>query len=162
MHSNLEQIADHWNNGQALQAGRLIFDNIPSVARPRWAARVLRLYLRYTGVDPSKFSNVLQTAENPDLWKNGHDVFDELRRAVLSLQELQKSVGLTRDQVVFAGALNLSELVAKVTYNASNPIDEFDEDSGWWIAAFLRSYVDLNPENRNLWREAWSVLVDEL
>jgi hypothetical protein len=30
--------------------------------------------------------------------------------------------------------LVLAELVAKVTYNETNPDDEFDEDSGWWVA----------------------------
>jgi hypothetical protein len=42
---------------------------------------------------------------------------------------------LTKDQETLASLLLLAEMVAKVTYNATDPPDEFDENSGWWIAA---------------------------
>jgi hypothetical protein len=51
----------------------------------------------------------------------------------------------------------LAELVAKVTYNATDPPDRFDEDSGWWIAACLRDLVDrLGDEEFS--EAAWSAL----
>lgn len=51
--------------------------------------------------------------------------------------------------------LPLGELVAKVTYNATNPMDEFDEDSGWWIAPCLQDILSrLNDDAFS--NEAWA------
>jgi len=44
--------------------------------------------------------------------------------------------------------------VAKVTYNATNPTDEFDEDSGWWIARCLKDVLELLGDDefsRSMW-----------
>jgi hypothetical protein len=38
--------------------------------------------------------------------------------------------------------MELAELTAKVTYNATHPPDEFDEDCGWWIAVYLKRLLD--------------------
>ena len=61
---------------------------------------------------------------------------------------------------MFASLLSLAELVAKVTYNAVDPPDEFDEDSGWWIAASLRGFVDLWMDDE-FSKVAWSALCCE-
>jgi hypothetical protein len=37
----------------------------------------------------------------------------------------------------------LAENVAKVLYNATDPRDEFDEDSGWWIVSCLKDILDV-------------------
>jgi hypothetical protein len=37
--------------------------------------------------------------------------------------------------------LLLAEIAAKVMYNATQPDDPFDEDSGWWLAPCLRELL---------------------
>jgi len=64
------------------------------------------------------------------------------------------------EQVMFPFLLSLAELVAKVTYNAVDPPDEFDEDSGWWIAASLRAFVE-RWNDTNFSEAAWSALCCE-
>jgi hypothetical protein len=54
--------------------------------------------------------------------------------------------------------LSLAELVAKVTYNAAEPPDPFDEDSGWWIAASIRGFVDHRWKDQEFSEAAWSAL----
>ena len=44
----------------------------------------------------------------------------------------------------------------KVTYNATNPNDEFDEDSGWWIVACLRGFVDARWKDEEFATAAWT------
>jgi hypothetical protein len=156
-----DQAAEYWRGGKPLEAGRLIFESLPTTVRPKWAAEILRLVLDKSRIDPSPFWLLLQTADHQAMWGNGHRVFSMLRASTLDLLQLQKTQGLTKEQTLLAGILSLAELVAKVTYNATDPPDEFDEDSGWWIAACLRGFVD------NVWRDeefskaAWSALCSE-
>jgi hypothetical protein len=53
--------------------------------------------------------------------------------------------------------LALTELVAKVTYNATDPTDEFDEDSGSWIAVCLKELLDSLKDDA-LSKSMWSAL----
>lgn len=158
-HSNhLVQAAENWRVGRPLEAGRLIFENLPPDVRPQWAARILRLVLTRSGIESSLFAQVLHTADHQAMWGNGHRVFSTLRASVLELDELEGRCGLTKEQELLRSILSLAELVAKVTYNAVNPPDEFDEDSGWWIAAFLRGFVDHHWSDEVFSDAAWSAL----
>lgn len=156
--NRFDQATKQWHGGQALEAGRLLLENLPTHLRPIWASNILRLVLGRSGVDPSLFHQVLYTAEHQPMWANGHRTFSILRNSVLELDELERTIGLTKEQKLLKYVLHLAELVAKVTYNAVSPPDEFDEDSGWSIAASLRGFVD------HYWREdkfaqaAWSAL----
>jgi hypothetical protein len=141
--NHLESAREYWHGGQPVEAGRLIHDNLPAEARPAWAARILRLVLDRSGADRSHFIRILETADHPRWWANGHRCFDLLRDETLKIDKVQRKRRLTKDQDVFAHLLSLAELVAKVTYNAVDPPDPFDEDSGWWIAASLRALVDM-------------------
>jgi hypothetical protein len=66
-----QSFAEYWNGGQPLEAGRLIFENLPAENRPKWASRVLRLVLDKSRIGRSRFEEVLRTAEQPNLWGNG-------------------------------------------------------------------------------------------
>ena len=156
--SDLQQAAKLWTTGEALEAGRLIFENLPSKERPRWAAGILKLVLDRSSVEPSLFSRVVTVAENEDLWKQGHQVFDSLRDTTLTFDDLRRSRALTNDEELLASIVLLGELVAKVIYNATNPLDEFDNDSGWYIAAHLRAFVDRWSRDEHFVLAAWMVL----
>ena len=155
--NHLERAREYWQGGQPVEAGRLIHDNLPADARPAWAARILRLVLDRSGTDRSHFERILHTADHPRQWANGHRCFDLLRDETLKCDDLRRNGRLTKDQEMVAYLLSLAELVAKVTYNAVDPPDEFDEDSGWWIAASLRGFVDLWKDDE-FSKAAWSAL----
>jgi hypothetical protein len=154
----LKQAADHWAKGEGLEAGKLLFENLPSRARPKWAAKILKLVLDRSGVEPSPFFQVLTIADREEMWKTGHQVFDSLRDTTLKLNELRRSRGLTIDEEQLASIVLLAELVAKVIYNATNPPDEFDKDSGWWIAAYVREFMDRGWSEEHFVTAAWSAL----
>jgi hypothetical protein len=154
----LRQAADHWAKSESLDTGKLIYEHLPSKARPRWAARILKLVLDRSGIQSSLFTQVLAAADHEDMWKNGHQVFSKLRHTTLSLDDLRRDRGLTKDEELLASLVSLAELVAKVIYNASSPPDEFDEDSGWWIAACLRTFVDHGWSDEHFATAAWSAL----
>lgn len=156
-----DQAAEYWRAGKPLEAGKLIFESLPRDTRPKWAARILTLVLDRSGIERSHFERVLYDADNQRMWADAHRAFDNLRKATLQLEDLQKKRRLTKDEELLAGILLLAENVAKVTYNATDPPDEFDEDSGWWIAACLKGFVD------NVWHDdafskaAWLRLCSE-
>ncbi len=143
-----------WKGGQALDAGRLIFENLPVERRPQWAARVMRLVLDRTAVKSQPIEHAICLANTPSEWSKAHDAFSALRRATLDMEQLEAR---TPQQDLLLNHLLLAELVAKVTYNSTNPPDEFDEDSGWWIAPCLKDILDaVNDENFSL--TVWSAL----
>jgi hypothetical protein len=180
---HLEQAAEYWRTGAPYEAGRQIFENLPNEARPKWAARILRLVLARSGVRPSRveearpkwavsvlrsvlacigvrsvlFEHVLYVADHRWQWWRGHRAFDKLRDSVLWLETQRETLGLTEKQKLLVSLLDLAELVAKVTYNATGPPDPFDEDAGWWIVARLRGFVEWFDDER-FSEEAWSAL----
>ena len=83
-----------------------------------------------------------------------------MRKSTLELDRIRER-GLTKDQELLGWLLALAELVAKVTYSATDPPDEFDEDSGWWIAPCLKGFLDsLNDSEFS--NAAWAALCSEV
>ena len=146
-----------WKKGRALEAGKLIFENLPIRKRPHWAARVLRLVVDRTGVHSQPVELAIRTANTPDDWVNAHDVFSVARSETLELDRLRE---LSPQQDLLLKHLVLAELVAKVTYNSTNPVDEFDEDSGWWVAPCLKRILD-SLDDAEFSAVAWSTLVSD-
>lgn len=158
-----ERVAELWNKdakGAALEAGRLVFEQLPEEARPGWAAEILRLVIERSGTEPSRFARLLRIAENPTTWASGHREFDHLRRDVLKMDEVRRARGWTGEEELLSSLISLAELVAKVTYNAARPPDPFDEDSGWWIASSLRAFVNY-WKDESFARAAWRALTHE-
>jgi hypothetical protein len=137
----LEQAAVYWRAGQTHQAGKLIFENLPPEARPRWAAGILKLLVERTGITSKPIEHILRVANDQRQWSQAHDAFSGARAVVLKLDKLREK--RSPEQTLLLGLLGVAELVAKVTYNATNPEDEFDEDSGWWIPACARNVLSL-------------------
>jgi len=151
---HLERAGEYWRGGQPLEAGRLIFENLPAQVRPRWASKILRLAVGRSGSSVPPIDHLLEIADRPTEWGNAHRVFSLLRKSTLDLERLQNR---TPEQEIVIHNLYLAENVAKVIYNSTDPPDEFDEDSGWWVVACLRGIVDWwNDEEFS--EEAWSAL----
>jgi hypothetical protein len=136
----LNQASEYWRIGQPLEAGRLIFENLPTEIRPRWAASILKSVVERTGVKSPPIEHILHLADRPSEWKDAHKAFSEARDLTLKLDKLTPR---SAEQALLLQHMGLAELVAKVIYNATNPPDEFDEDSGWWVAVCLKSILDL-------------------
>lgn len=144
-----------------LEVGRALFVRVPTRSQPGWAAGVLRVLASAVPARSTAIRAVLAVAEDPSQWSRGHQVFDRVRGEVLILDRRPghvvvglllpawaRRLGLSR---WFGGEpglhewhmlLLLAELVCKVTYNATTPPDEFDEDSGDWIALLAKQLVD--------------------
>jgi hypothetical protein len=135
----LPDAARSWQQGEPLVAGRLIFENLPNDLRVAWASDILKLALRRGGVRFAPIDDVLRIAQKPLRWKDGHRAFDKLRRSTLALEG---GHARSDEDRVILHQLYLAENVANVIYNATDPRDAFDEDSGWWVVACLRDLVD--------------------
>lgn len=156
---HLGRAAEYWRTGQPLEAGKLIFENLPAEVRPKWASRILKLVLERSGVRSSPIEQVLYIADHPAEWKNAHYAFSTVRKSTLKLDRI-RARALTKEQELLGWLLALAELVAKVTYTATDPQDEFDEDSGWWIAPCLKGFLDSLNDNE-FSNVAWSALCSE-
>ncbi len=154
----LQEAAELWTNGKPLEAGRLIYENLAVEGRPKWAARILKMIQGRSGIQSSQMDYLIDIANNKHLWKEGHRVFNSIRDSTMQLDELRRTCGLSADEKLLNSVLSFAEIVAKVIYNANNPPDEFDEDSGWWIAACLRGFVDNRWTDKAFAKEAWETL----
>ena len=74
------------------------------------------------------------------------------------MERLAKKHHLTKEDELMGHVLCLAELVSKVAYNATNPPDEFDEDSGWWIVVCLREFIDNFWHDEEFAKAAWSTV----
>jgi hypothetical protein len=143
-----------WQCGHALEAGRLVFGAVPRAERPQWAAGILRFAISSNGGTPTAIRPVLRIADNPQHWHEAKSVFSALRSTVL---DLERRPTRSVQQELLLCQLYLAENVAKVIYNATRPLDEFDEDSGDWVVACLKSVLDLLQDDK-LPQAAWAVV----
>jgi len=152
--SDLKEAAAFWDNGQPLEAGRIIFENLAAEKRPKWAARLLDVVVEWSGSQVAPIEQLRNIAMDRQKWQFAHKAFSIIRDATL---ELERERNRSNDQAFLLSQLYLAENVAKVIYNATNPPDEFDEDSGCWIARCLRDCVD-RTHNDEFAKAAWIAL----
>jgi hypothetical protein len=155
--NRVERAAEHWRGGRLLEAGKLLFESLPRELRPNWASRILKLAVGRSGVRVSPIENILHIADHPSEWGNAHRAFSALRKSTLELERMQVT---TQDQELLLSLVLLAELVAKVVYNATDPPDPFDEDSGWWIAPCLKDFLDLLGDD-GFSKAAWTALCSQ-
>jgi hypothetical protein len=124
--------------------GRRIFLAVPAHVRPGWAATLLELLAGVQDQVPTEVQDLLRLIEDADLWPAAHEQFTRIRQYAL-LHALDDDF------------LRLAEMVAKVTYNASNRPAPFDADSGWYIAG-LAARVANRAADEALRREVYRLL----
>jgi hypothetical protein len=149
--NRVEPAAEHWRGGRPLEAGELLFESIPREFRPNWASRILKSAAGRSGIQFLPIENMLYVADHPTQLRTAHHAFDILRHSTLELERIQVR---TKDRELLLSLLLLAELVAKVIYNATDPPDPFDEDSGWWIPVCLKDLFDLLGDNDSA-KSAW-------
>lgn len=145
-----------WKSGQALEAGRLIYEQLAVSARPYWAMSILSSVLSVTGHRIRSIEHLRRIAEDPEQWHYAHKAFSRIRKRTL---RLERRIWLTKKKELMLCELYLAENAAKVLYNATKPRDAFDEDSGWWIASCFKDCID-RIDGDELQISAWSVLSD--
>jgi hypothetical protein len=138
-----------WNSDQGTGAGSLLVEQIPVGVRPYWAAKILDLCRPLTHC-PLEVHAVHVIASHRPLWRWGHVAFGFVRRLTVRYENAKGT------DEVYGGLLYLAENVAKVTYNATDPPDPFDDDAAAWVVACLRDLV--NKVNRPEFEaKAWSL-----
>lgn len=141
-------------------AGRVLFDLVPLAEKPAWAARVLRAAMAGIPQVPASVARVERLASGPRWgWVGCHGAFSAVRVDTMRLDgKMYGGVWLPLPEQAVLHVVELAELVAKVAYNSTEPVDEFDEDSGWSILAFaLHTITDANDPAFE--REVWSALL---
>ena len=142
----------HWSSGNPLEAGRIIYEQIPNDQRPLWAAEILNL-CRPLIPNVSEIDAAYEIALNQSRWKEAHAAFTRVRHLTLAFENSNSK------DFVYGGILYLAENTAKVTYNASGEFAPFDDDSGWWVVSNLRYVVDKVGDSE-LESKAWAKACD--
>jgi hypothetical protein len=124
-----------WDSGKDLDAGQLIFESLTTDEQVAWAEGVLRACVT-RGHSIPEIDQVLALVQDQSAWKAGHEAFRAVRKLTLIVEASPERVDSALHHLLL-----IAELVAKVAYNATQPIDPFDEDSGWWLAPSVRGFL---------------------
>lgn len=158
----LIQASDYWQKGQVRDAGKLIFEHLPTQDHPQWAFNILKLVVNRTDVKAAPIENILHIASHRNEWNKAHDAFRMIRRDVLELNKVKQR---SSEQSLLIRVLALGEIAAKVTYNSSEapappyPFP-FDENAGWWMAECVRHILDL-LDDEEFSRLMWAALCND-
>lgn len=147
---------ERWPTECSKTLSKHLFERVSSPERrPLWASRILKTCVGHLSVDSPEIARVLDVAENPAEWKHGHDAFSTVRQSALNLTKLKP---LTMPQQILVRLLTIAELVAKVTYNATAPPDQFDQDSGCFIA-MSASHLCKTVSDKTFSDAVWNAMV---
>lgn len=141
-----------WHRGDALVAGRILYERLTPKDRPSWAARVLDACCVAVGTVPPEVQRVRDVAFTPSRWSEGHAAFQGVRKRVIEAERRPPTLEL--------GVMHLAENVAKVTYNASGCSAPFDQDAGWWVAKNARWIVERSTQD-GLGSRVWAALAGQ-
>lgn len=152
----LTEAKQHWDNDRGYDAGRLICEHISLQVQPHWGARILRFMMQRASISHPELDCVTHLSTTPSEWSRGHDVFRKVRQ--VTLQHDKQSKRTSADDT-HSWVLAVAEQTAKVSYNATFPLDEFDDDSAAWIVACLRGFASTMNVS-GLLNEAWQIACD--
>jgi hypothetical protein len=120
-----------------IKIGQQIFEAIPNDLRPGWAGLVLSRFDHYVAEIPTSVLELYPIIDSKDRWKEAHGQFLKIR--VFGLENINYKP---------ENYLRLSELVAKVTYNASGQLAPFDSNSGHYIASLALKVTEYFDDDR--------------
>ena len=147
-----------WVSGDALEVGRLLFEELSAFETVQWAIAILRTVYKHCDNRNETILELLSLADSPSEWHRAKSIFNRIRDELLAVEEVvgeEECHTSTYDPLLIM--LYVAENAAKVMYNATNPTDPFDEDSGWWLAQCLMQYLDCVKQPK-LAEEAWASL----
>lgn len=129
-------ITEEYNIKTNIKIGQQIFEDLPNHIRPGWAGLVLSRFAPYLKELPASILELYPIIDNEDRWKEAHEQFSKIRE-----------FGLENNDYKPENYLRLAELVAKVTYNASEPSAPFDSNSGHYIAGVALKVTEHFDDN---------------
>lgn len=147
-----------WNVGKAFDAGLIIITKLSPNVASQWSADILSFMLRMSDISSPLCQKVIQLAKSPSEWGKGHQLFSEIRAVTLAHDEKLRGK-YTRADEMLSDVLTMSEQVAKLAYNATDPVDEFDDDTGAWVVDILHTFA-ASFDDTNVKQYAWRVAVD--
>jgi hypothetical protein len=144
---------DHWRRGgDALLAGRCLYERLAVHDRPSWACGVLDACSAGLSALPAELRTIREIALTPNRWHEAREAFQAVRKLTIAAESTTDNAGAPE-----LGILYLAENVAKVSYNASGCSALFDHDAGWWVAKNARWIIDQSSE-MGLEKRVWSAL----
>jgi len=152
--TELKQAQEKWLRGDALEAGRMLFERIVLKERTKWAISILEAVVSRLSAQIDALNELQSICTFPERAVNGKVLFSKIRKQTLAIES--KSA-ISKEEQFIVAVLYLAENVAKVVYNETDPPDEFDEDSGWWIASCARECVK-RLENSDFEQLVWQRL----
>ncbi|MCW3059556.1 MAG: hypothetical protein JWQ02_1377, partial [Capsulimonas sp.] len=147
----VEEARSYWESGRAMEAGRILYDQLPVKKRPLWAVGILEACLPL--IPPvAEFEHVRALGHDRSRWREAHDAFSAVRALTLQNDKLPDSSEL------YGWMLVLTENTAKVIYNGSEEQAPFDHDAVWAVLACARGVVDAANQH-DLEEEVWEAAV---
>lgn len=144
-----------WQSGEALEAGRLLYEVIPTLQRPLWAASVLELCIDLIPNTP-EINTILEIARTQRRWAESKEAFKSIRKLTLQADEEARNAKSIDYNLLYRTVLCLAENVAKVVFNATSSLAPYDRDSGWWVVDNLYLVAKIRNDP-NFTSRAWFV-----
>jgi hypothetical protein len=148
--TTLKQLRLEWKSGDAVRVGQAILQHLPLADQVARAGAILDVCrTRWTSVPA--VDAVSELARTPRRWREGHEHFSAVRKLTL-IEEKRRSNDF------YYALLFVAENTAKTIYNATEPIDAFDEDAPFWLAKNALSIVRSVNDSR-FEEEIWQALI---
>jgi hypothetical protein len=146
-----EQLRLEWKTGDVALVGKRIMQYIPLANQVAKAAAILDV-CRPKWISIPAVDTVATLAHTPGRWSEGHKAFNAVRD--LTLREEKN-----RTNDVYYSLLFVAEITAKIIYNATEPIDPFDEDSAWYLPAQTR-HMAAKVNEAAFEEHLWQILIE--
>lgn len=149
------QICNYIEQGKMHEASQLIYNSLDTGQRPAWAVNALLTAVEHKNPNVKSINAAIEMAKDPNRWHEAHQIFDGLRDDLIAT--LNSSQRYEKHDTLLQ-YLSLAELVSKVIYNATEPDDPFDEDSGEAIPMCIKQLLDYF-QDAQFSQKMWSVLL---
>lgn len=147
-----DELRDGWRREQ-LDACEEIAAGFSPEALVSMGVRALELCLQVTD-GPRAVHEVVRVGRDRTRWGDGHRAFDAVRKLTLRAEPVIWPCSQAKVRLLF-----VAENTARVIYNATAPIDPFDDDSAAWLLKTLAEFA-LASGSSSLPDAIWRAIVD--
>ncbi len=133
---SLEELRQKWMN-YSPEAYKAMANQLPKRACARFAAVALEYCLERLPGQAQLF-DIVRIGKDPERWDQAHLAFDALRDVTLKCEARTPASDDPGYALLFVG-----ENAAKVIYNATSPVDPFDDDSAEWLFRVLADLAQI-------------------
>jgi hypothetical protein len=105
---------------------------------------------------PAEVRDVLRIAHDREQWAGAHAAFSAVRDRTLAAESSARGRATAELALLYA-----AENVARLLYNATDPPDPFDADSGAWMLHSIATLVRFTSGS-DLGERVWSIIARDL